>query len=507
MTDGAGRPTVAVVGGGLAGVSAALRLADAGLRVTLLESRARLGGVAGSSHRGELAIDTGQHVFLRCCTSYRAFLDRIGAAAQVTVQERLDIPVLAPGAPPARLRRTGLPAPLHLAGALLRYRHLSLRERLAMVRAALALGRVDREAPTTDARSFGEWLTAHGQSARAVDTLWDVVGIATLNARAGDASLALAATVFQLGLLAEADAADIGVATVPLGALHDDAAARALAAAGVTVRRSAKVVALRPDGSSWRIPLGGPGATDRTGTDEADPDGSGSDRSEPDGGRDRDSDREEELVVDRIVCAVPPAAAERLLPAEAAGRAARWAEGLGSTPIVNVHVVYDRRVLDGPFAAGVDTPVQWVFDRTEQSGVAGVHGPDAQYLALSLSAADDLVGLPQATFRERFLPALEALLPAARTARVLDFFVTREPHATFRGAPGTAALRPGPRGVADTAPGIYLAGAWTGTGWPATMEGAVRSGDAAAAALLADAELPGSTGADLAPGGRPVVAA
>ncbi|WP_433508111.1 hydroxysqualene dehydroxylase HpnE [Pseudonocardia halophobica] len=462
MTGGA---RVAVVGGGLAGVAAALRCAEAGLAVTLLESRARLGGVAGSFTRGELAVDTGQHVFLRCCTAYRDFVARIGAADLIMIQERLDIPVLAPGAAPARLRRTGLPAPLHLGGALLRYRHLPVADRFRLVRAALALGAVDRGDPATDARSFGDWLAAHGQGRRAVDALWDLVGIATLNARAGDASLALAATVFQLGLLTDAAAGDIGWATAPLGAIHDDAARRALAAAGVEVRRSARARALVRDGTRpggrWRVPVG-------------------------------TADGEEELVTDRIVCAVPPGPAERLLPAGALPLPGGWADRLGSTPIVNVHVVYDRRVLgpgtgngiDAGFAAGVDTPVQWVFDRTGQSGAASVYGPRAQYLAVSLSAADDLVGLPAAALRERFLPALEALLPAAREAVVLDSFVTREPHATFRGAPGQAALRPGPRTVL---PGLYMAGAWTDTGWPATMEGAVRSGEAAAEALLADA--------------------
>jgi squalene-associated FAD-dependent desaturase len=469
-----GGARVAVVGGGLAGVAAALRCADAGLTVTLLESRARLGGVAGSFTRsvqadsaaGELAVDTGQHVLLRCCTAYRDLVARLGAADLILLQERLDIPVLAPGAAPARLRRTGLPAPLHLGAALLRYRHLSVADRFRLARAALALGRVDRTDPATDARSFGDWLAAHGQGPRAVDALWDLVGIATLNARAGEASLALAATVFQLGLLTDAAAGDIGWATAPLGAIHDDAARRALAAAGVEVRRSAKVRALVQDGTDpdgrWRVLVG-------------------------------TTDGEEELVTDRIVSAVPPGPAERLLPAGALPLPEGWAARLGSTPIVNVHVVYDRRVLDSPFAAGVGTPVQWVFDRTAQSGAAAVYGPRAQYLAVSLSAADDLARLPAAALRERFLPALGALLPAAREAVVLESFVTREPHATFRGAPGQAAFRPGPR---TARPGLYVAGAWTDTGWPATMEGAVRSGEAAAAALLADrADLPAEVAA------------
>jgi uncharacterized protein with NAD-binding domain and iron-sulfur cluster len=126
----------------------------------------------------------------------------------------------------------------------------------------------------------------------------------------------------------------------------------------------------------------------------------------------------------------------------------------------------------------VDTPVQWVFDRTSHSGLAS-----GQYIAISLSAADDYIDVPTAVLREKFLPALAELLPELRAAQVRDFFVTRERHATFRPAPGTAALRPS---SVTATPGVFLAGAWTATGWPATMEGAVRSGESAATALLAD---------------------
>jgi uncharacterized protein with NAD-binding domain and iron-sulfur cluster len=174
--------------------------------------------------------------------------------------------------------------------------------------------------------------------------------------------------------------------------------------------------------------------------------------------------------------------AEKLLPAGALDTPPGWADRLGSTPIVNVHVVFDRRVTDEPFLAGVGTEVQWVFDRTEPSGLAGL--PDRageQYLAMSLSAADELVELPTERLRARFLPALRALLPAARAAEVRDFFVTRERAATFRQAPGSTPLRPPAR---TRLAGLYLAGAWTATGWPATMEGAVRAGASAAAALL-----------------------
>ncbi|MBV9006147.1 MAG: FAD-dependent oxidoreductase, partial [Solirubrobacterales bacterium] len=165
----------------------------------------------------------------------------------------------------------------------------------------------------------------------------------------------------------------------------------------------------------------------------------------------------------------------RLLPSDSGVDPTRLA-GLGTSPIVNVHVVYDRHVFDLAFAAGVRTPVQWVFDRTR--GARLEHG---QYLVVSLSAAEAELDMSGDDLRDRFLPALADLLPAAREARVETFFVTREHAATFRAAPGARARRPGPR---TAIPGLALAGAWTDTGWPATMEGAVRSGHAAAREVL-----------------------
>jgi squalene-associated FAD-dependent desaturase len=425
--------TVAVIGGGLAGITAALRCADGGARVTLFEGKPRLGGLTHSFQRGDLAIDNGQHVFLRCCTAYLGLLDRLAVSDSVTVQPRLAIPIVAPGKDPVWLRRDALPAPGHLGRSLFGYSPLSVAERLRFITAALALRRVDLDAPATDRQSFGAWLTAHGQSRRAIETMWDLVGIATLNARADDASLALAAKVFQTGLLTKASAADIGWSVVPLGELHGTAGGRALADAGVEVLTSVKVSSVRRQDAGWNV----------------------------------DSRR-----FDHVVSAVPPEVAARILPP---GVLPAGGE-LGTSPIVNLHVVYDREVLDQPFVAAIDSPLQWVFDRTRQSGLT-----DGQYIAVSLSAADDLIDVPVAELRARMLPALEALLPAARGAEVRDFFVTRERHATFRAAPGTAPLRPR---AATALPGLWLAGAWTATGWPATMEGAVRSGDSAAAGVL-----------------------
>ncbi|MCX5239422.1 hydroxysqualene dehydroxylase HpnE [Streptomyces prunicolor] len=443
-TGPAGRHAV-VIGGGLAGITTALALADAGVRVTLLEGRPRLGGLAFSFQRGDLTVDNGQHVYLRCCTAYRWFLDRIEGAALAPLQDRLDVPVLDANRPEGRrlgrLRRDPLPVPLHLGRSLATYPHLSLAERAKVGRAALALKALDLADPALDAQNFGSWLTAHGQSARAVEALWDLVGVATLNAVAGDSSLALAAMVFKTGLLSDPGAADIGWAHVPLGELHDRLARKALDSAGVRTEVRTRVTSISTDENGrWSVQV--PGET---------------------------------IEADTVVLAVPQREAHDLLPDGALDDPERLL-AIDYSPILNVHVVYDRTVLTRPFFAALGSPVQWVFDRTDASGLK-----DGQYLALSQSAVHDEIDAPVAELRERYLPELERLLPGARGAEVRDFFVTRERTATFAPAPGVGRLRPGAR---TKAPGLYLAGAWTATGWPATMESAVRSGVSAADAAL-----------------------
>ena len=155
---------VAVVGGGLAGIAAALELADAGSTVTLYEARPRLGGATYSVRRKDYWIDNGQHVLLRCCTAYRGLLERLGVEHLVPIQPRLRIPVLREGKPPAFLRRAPLPAPLHLVPTLLRFSLLPRRDRVNALRGAAALRKLDPADGTLDTRTFGEWLGAHKQS-------------------------------------------------------------------------------------------------------------------------------------------------------------------------------------------------------------------------------------------------------------------------------------------------------------------------------------------------------
>lgn len=447
---------VVVIGGGLAGITAAVALRDAGTDVTLLEARPWLGGATCSFSRGGLTIDNGQHVFLRCCTSYRELLARLGESGSVNLQDRFDVTVLSPDGR-ARLRRSGLPGPLHFAAALARYRFLSVPQRLAVARAALAMRLADPRRPALDSQRLGDWLSARGQGERARRRLWDLFIVSALNIDGDEASVPLAATVLKTALLGARDAADIGVPGVPLGDLHGRAARSLLDRLGTQLRLGAKAVGVERGPDGFRVEMasstdGEQGAT-----------------------RPRVRGNGSVIDADGVVLAVPATQAASLAGPAGVTGAERWAD-LGWSPIVNVHVIYDRRVTRLPFAAAVDSPVQWVFDKSRNAGLS-----TGQYLAVSLSAADSYVDVPVAALRERFLPALEQLFPAAAAARVTDFFVTRERRATFRQAPGSAALRPA---AATTLPGLVLAGAWTDTGWPDTMEGAVRSGHAAAQELM-----------------------
>jgi squalene-associated FAD-dependent desaturase len=432
---------VVVIGGGLAGIRAAIACADAGARVTLLEARPHLGGATWTLRRAGLDLDNGQHVFLRCCTEYRALLARLGVTGCVHLQSRLDVPVAAPEGPTHRLRRHALPRPAHLAPSLLRFAHLGVAERLRVAASARRIGALDLEDPAVDAQSLGAWLCERGESDEAIDRFWDLLIRPTVNLPAREASLALAGKVFQTGLLGEADAADVGWATVPLAQLHAAPASALLRDLGVRVATGTRVERIEPAHAGRRAAVTSAGR----------------------------------IEADALLLAVPHEQAADLLPCDAALDPAAL-RALGRTAIVNLYVGLDRRVLDEPFLAAVRSPLQWVFDRTDTSGLAR-----GQLLAISLSAADEYLGCSTAALADRFLPELARLLPRTRVAAVTHFSAVREPTATFRQAPGTRRLRPRPGWIGE---GLAVAGAWTDTGWPATMEGAVRSGLAAACDVL-----------------------
>jgi hydroxysqualene dehydroxylase len=432
------RASIVVVGGGLAGLAAAIKAADDGAQVRLFEQLPRLGGATWSFSRDGLTYDNGQHVFLRCCTEYRGFLERIGSTGKVALQPRMDVPVHRPGGPVAHLRRVRAPAPLHLAPTLAHYAHLGVGDRLGVVRTALALRKLDLGDASLDDITFGDWLAAHGASAAATRALWGLVCLPTINLPAADASLLLAAKVFKTGLLDAADGGDIGWSRVPLSELHADAAAAVLAGAGADVHVGARVTSVNsePDGRPTVVVDGEP------------------------------------VVADAVIVAVPHHAVERLLPPRTFGPGIQPSD-LGRSAIVNVHLLYDRAVMAEAFLAGIDSPVQFAFDRTRTSRAPTGH----QMVAVSLSAADEYLSWSGDDLIAHFTAEVARLLPPARSAHVVHAVVTREPLATFRGGPGSDRHRAPTR---TGLPGVFLAGAWTATEWPATMEGAVRSGVSAA---------------------------
>jgi squalene-associated FAD-dependent desaturase len=442
------RTHVAVVGGGLAGIAAALQLVDAGHRVTVFESRPRLGGATWSFTRQGRHFDNGQHVFLRCCDAYRRLLDRLGTTEKAPIQERLEIPVLRPrpGSEPmvSVISRSSLPAPLHLGRSLLSYRHLSGAERMRLGSAVRALMEVSAADPRLDQETFGAFLRRHGQSPAAIASLWDLIVLPTTNLRSDEVSAAVAVKVFKTGLLEQSDAADIGWAKVPLLELHGAPARRQLEQSGARVALRSKVDGFDVEGQD-----AGPRRVVAV-------------RS---GG--------ESVPVDAVVLAVPHLQAADLAP-DAAGLDRQQLLALGTSPIIDVHVVYAARVMEYPIAAALDSSVQYVFDTSESAGVASDR---TQCLAVSVSGADAEHGEHAEILIERYLAALGDLFPRARSTQVLDAVVTREHQATFRAVPGTATMRPSP---VTRLPNFFLAGSWTDTGWPATMEGAVRSGNRAA---------------------------
>ncbi len=405
--------------------------------MTLVERRPHLGGLTTSIERDGYSFDNGQHVFLGCCTAYRALLARLGVTDDVFLQSRLAMPVIAPHGEHGMIRRSNLPAPFHLAASLARYRLLSVRERLSLLRALIPLSRVKLGDPALDSVNFGAWLRERGQSDRTIARLWNLIIQPTLNVSVDDASLALAAQVFQVGFLETNDGADVGWSKVPLLRLHGDAALRALNDAGVDVRVNAAAHHVdRSSDGTLRIDLG-----------------------------------DTQLTADAVIVATPAHIAATLGVLEPT-----LAHDLATSPIVNIQFVFDRKVMDLDMAACVDSPIEFVFDRSDAAGTQS-----GQCLVISLSAATSYMATGSSELIPFFRNALEELFPPVRDANVLSAVVTREATATFLAAPGVETLR---AQLHSSTPDVFLAGSWCDTGWPATMEGAVRSGSEAASNVL-----------------------
>jgi squalene-associated FAD-dependent desaturase len=397
---------VAVVGGGLSGLSAALTLVDEEHEVVVYEARPTLGGAVQTLPRRdgdpEPPPDNGQHIALGCFTEYQRFLERIGEAGSLQ-RVPLELPVIDEHGRGAVIT----PSPL----ALLRYRHVSVSDRLRILRALARWGEASGS-------TFADALRARGQSSRAIDRFWDVFIRPALNLRSDEASAEAGDFTVRTALLGEGSASDLLLPSRPLGEMHGEAATRALGAAGARVQTGAKVEGL------------------------------------------------DELDAEAVVVAVPPHESARLL--------GQPEPQLEDSPIVSVHLWFDRVLLQHPLAALLESDAHWVFDRGALTG----HVPErGQYLTVVSSGAPELMALRGRELVDRIAGEVTERLGAAE---LLWSRVSREPAATIAVRPGSEQHRPGP----ETArPNVARAGAWTGTGWPATMEGAVRSGLAAARQL------------------------
>jgi squalene-associated FAD-dependent desaturase len=412
---------VVVVGGGLAGLAAALELVRAGNEVTLLEARPTLGGAVQTlPERDEdpkPPPDNGQHIALGCFAEYVRFLEEIGQADSLR-RSHLSLPVI------DERGRVGFIRPT--ATALLRYSHVSLRDRVGILRTLLRLRRVD--AASCDDRDFAELLGTLGASPRVIARFWDVFIRPALNLQCEDASAALGVMTVQTALLGGRRASDLLLPTAPLGEMHGEAAARALRELGARIRTNARVVHLIPGAAVLA-----------------------------------DGDR---VGGDAFVVALPPADSALVL--------GEPDPGLDKSPIVSVHLWFDRPLLRYPLAALLGSSAHWVFDRGELTGRPPERG---QYLTVVSSGAPELMDVRGRELVDMMRDELTARLGGAR---LLWSRVSREPAATFAAYPGTAARRPGQR---TSRINVVRAGAWTDTGWPATMESAVRSGRAAAKVL------------------------
>lgn len=415
-------------------MAAAAEAALLGAQVTLVERRPFLGGRAFSYRNGHGDdIDNGQHVFLGCCTAYRAFITLIGADHRVVMQPALDAEVRMRDGTVGRLSASSLPAPLHLAPSFSRYPFLSAREKAAVTRALVALGALtETRRQELDHVTFGDWLRDHGQSDRAIDRFWDLIILPTCNDRSDRVSAAIGAFVYREGILRSRAASAIGWARVGLTTLVDGPFRSFLARFGGEVRTGVGVVSATPES----VVL-----TDGT-----------------------------RLAAESVVVALPPDRAESVAPDAIRN------PGLGTSPIVNVHAWFDRPIMAAPFAAIVDGMSQWVFNRSAMD-LAEPPRSDRHHVVVSMSGAHDEIAMDKDAIIRRVVEELRDSLPDARSAELRDALCIKEPDATFGVGPGQAMLRPGPR---SAVPGITIAGTWTDTQWPATMEGAVRSGVTAA---------------------------
>jgi squalene-associated FAD-dependent desaturase len=437
------RPDVIVVGAGFAGLSAAVRLVEQGAHVLVVEERRRLGGRATAfpdAATGEV-VDNGQHALFGCYRETFAFLKTIGAETEVALDDRLEIDVIETSGQRSRLATPGWPPPLHLVGGLLKWSALGFEDRVAAIRMGLTLRRLQRAGSdvwsSLSTRTAAEWLAEERQTARVTELLWEPLIVAAVNQHPDVTAAEPFARVLTRMFNGTRRDAAIGLPRVPLDALYAEPARRWLEARGSLVRS-------------------GTGATLVV-----------------DGGRASGVDLKGERVEAGAVISSVPWFAFGAFAGDVAALAPirRVADVMAASPIVTVNLWYDRPVTDTAFVGLPGRTFQWVFDKGR------IFGARASHLSLVSSGAGAVVALDNGALAALAEHEVAAALPAARAGRVVRSVVVREKRATFSLAPGQP-----PRPGAETpVRDFYLAGDWTDTGLPATIEGAVQSGHTAAA--------------------------
>ena len=447
------QPTVAIAGGGLAGLAAACALSDVGFRVTLFEKRPFLGGRASSwEHPGTgEVVDNCQHVLFRLCTNLMEFYHRIGVAHQIRWYDEMTF--IEPGGRTSVMKSSPLPAPLHTAPSFLRFAFLDAADKLCIARALLPLTLTEQR---DTGQSFQHWLDQHGQTKQAIERFWRPILVSALSEELDLISISAAAQVVRESMKSPA-ARHMGVPTVPLTDLYNAAGDYIRARAGVLHFRR-PVETFSADSSQARVRL-------------------------------RGQEENQEEAFDYLIVALPFDTLDRILPE--APESAPIREKLShfeTAPITGIHLWFDRQISHLDHAVLLDRTIQWMFHKSRLQPIrtqAGT-GTAGSYIELVVSSSKTLIDKSRAEIVDLALGEVREFFPAAREAILVKSTVIKELHATYSPRPGIDVHRP----TAATAwLRIFLAGDWTATGWPATMEGAVRSGYLAAEALARAAGL------------------
>lgn len=462
MASGAVRGKRAVViGGGVAGIAAAVALAEAGLTVELIEKRAMLGGRASSfiDPQTGLAVDEVQHGTMTCCTNLADLLERLGVHHLIRYHDVIRF--LDGDGRRSAIYRVPLPAPLHTSWSFLRFRSLGLHDKLSVARSLLKM-LATRLTPELERTDMASWLRGQGVTDRAIARFLEPVLVSACNAPLARIGCGHGFKVFRDGFLAHALAYRFGVPATPLGELYTEPARRAIEAKGGTVRTKTIVQRmLFEEGRAAGAALVGGDA----------------------------------VRADVVVSALQFDLLLKLLGERASGPYFEGLRGLRLAPIVGVHVWFGRHIETEDCVALLDRRTDWIFNKTR---IFGLHDRGVTYLSMVISADEELATMPKEDALNLVLREVAEAIPATAGAPILKTYVVRERKATFVPEPGVDALRPDQR---SPIPGLYVAGEWTKTGWPSTMESAARSGYLAAERVLEDLGAPRTFLApDLRPG-------